>query len=463
MAKVKITGHASGSGIVTVTAPDTDVDRTITLPDSTGTILDENSSLPAANLTGTVADARISTLTSSKLSGALPAISGTSLTALNATNLGSGTVATARLGTGSASSSTFLRGDGAWQTAGASTLAALTDATVSASDPAVDTNPSSGVGHLWVQSTTGESYICTTATTDSNVWVNIGSGTGNITPALTVDYLVIAGGGGAGSRWHGGGAGAGGYRNSYNSEASGGGGSSETALTLTDGTVYTITVGAGGAGGSGVGGASGGNRDGTSGSDSSISGSDITDVTSTGGGYGGGYPNDGATGGSGGGGGGASGTAPSGAGTANQGYAGGANNKAGDGSGGGGGGASEVGESTTNAYSPGPGGDGGDGLASSITGASVTRGGGGGGGSAAPAGAGGAGGGGQAGNGTANTGGGGGAPAATDGNGGTGGSGVVILRMATSVYSGTSSGSPTVTTDGSDTILVFNSSGSYTA
>ena len=86
MAKVKITGHASGSGIVTVTAPDTDVDRTITLPDSTGTILDENSSLPAANLTGTVADARISTLTSSKLSGALPAISGASLTALNATN-----------------------------------------------------------------------------------------------------------------------------------------------------------------------------------------------------------------------------------------------------------------------------------------------------------------------------------------------------------------------------------------
>jgi len=36
--------------------------------------------LPAANLTGTVADARISTLTSSKLTGALPAIDGSSLT-----------------------------------------------------------------------------------------------------------------------------------------------------------------------------------------------------------------------------------------------------------------------------------------------------------------------------------------------------------------------------------------------
>ena len=38
MAKVKITGHASGTGILTVTAPDTDVNRTITLPDATMTI-----------------------------------------------------------------------------------------------------------------------------------------------------------------------------------------------------------------------------------------------------------------------------------------------------------------------------------------------------------------------------------------------------------------------------------------
>ena len=39
-------------------------------------------SIPAGNLTGTVADARISTLTASKLSGALPAISGANLTGL---------------------------------------------------------------------------------------------------------------------------------------------------------------------------------------------------------------------------------------------------------------------------------------------------------------------------------------------------------------------------------------------
>ena len=83
MSKVKIQGNASGTGVLTVTAPNTSTDRTITLPDTTGTLLDENSSVPAANLTGTVADARISTLTASKLTGALPAISGASLTGIS--------------------------------------------------------------------------------------------------------------------------------------------------------------------------------------------------------------------------------------------------------------------------------------------------------------------------------------------------------------------------------------------
>jgi hypothetical protein len=39
----------------------------------------------------------------------------------------------------------------------------------------------------------------------------------------------------------------------------------------------------------------------------------------------------------------------------------------------------------------------------------------------------------------------------------------VILSVPTASYSGTTTGSPTVTTSGGNTIMQFNSSGSYTA
>lgn len=287
-----------------------------------------------------------------------------------------------------------------------------------------------------------------------------------------VDFLVIAGGGGSGHNSGGfpaGAGGAGGYRNSFNSETSGGGGSSESSLNLDVATTYTITVGAGGAGSE--------SGDGAQGTNSSLSGTGITTITSTGGGYGGygGFPSGngspGGVGGSGGSGGTSAGSSPgsnqaSVAGTSNQGFASGSSNAwssdAALNSGGGGGAGAVGANGVSNA------GAGGAGVASSITGSSVTRGGGGGGGSYnQSAGAGGSGGGGagkvQVGDGshgvagTANTGGGAGSPSAT------GGSGVVILRMATSRYSGTTTGSPTVSTSGSDTILTFTGSGSYTA
>ena len=277
--------------------------------------------------------------------------------------------------------------------------------------------------------------------------------------SYSADFLVIAGGGGGGFD-DGGAGGAGGYRNSFSTESSGGGGSSETSLLFDIGIVYTVTVGGGGAG------ASGGSARGVVGVNSSISGSGITTITSSGGGGGGSRPSEstGSSGGSGGGGVGNNGINAGGSGTANQGFAGGTGGTPTSTEGGGGGGASEVGNTDGQGY-------GGDGLSSSITGSSIARGGGGSGatrsGTAKPAGTGGGGTGGiinsdDATGGTVNTGGGGGGGSGNGETAGSGGSGVVILRMPTASYSGTTTGSPTVSTSGSDTILTFTGSGSYT-
>jgi hypothetical protein len=266
----------------------------------------------------------------------------------------------------------------------------------------------------------------------------------------SVDFLVVAGGGGSGNStpiaWATGGGGAGGFRTSTQS--------------VTLGTVITVTVGDGGSAG-------------VSGSNSSISGSSLSTITSAGGGNGGnGGNSSGANGGSGGGGGGdgagGSGNTPST--SPSQGNNGGAGFSNGATSGGAGGGAGAIGTDGTIA---GVGGNGGDGTASSITGSSVTYAGGGGGGAGyAPGtgtgGSGGSGGGGAGSGsgigtaGTANLGGGGGGSRGSF-NGISGGKGVVILSVPTANYSATSSGSPTITTSGSNTILQFNGSGTYTA
>lgn len=256
--------------------------------------------------------------------------------------------------------------------------------------------------------------------------------------AYSVEFLLVAGGGGGGAQVGGGGGAGGRLTNSY---------------SVSNGTTYTITVGAGGAN------VNGNNQTAGSGNNSSVFG-----YTATGGGRGGTY-NGPASGASGGSGGGASTGGSGGAGTAGQGSNGGGN----DGSvgGGGGGGAGGVGTGGSGSV----GGAGGVGATSNITGSSVYYAGGGGGAGNSGIAAGGNGGGGAGGSnspatsgtsGTANTGGGGGG-ARDYYPSGSGGSGVVILRMLTSNYSGTTTGSPTVTTDGSYTVVKFTASGSYTA
>jgi len=51
--------------------------------------------------------------------------------------------------------------------------------TTSSGDPAIDTD--NGIlGEMFVNTTSGEVYICTDITAGSNVWKNVGDGTGNI-------------------------------------------------------------------------------------------------------------------------------------------------------------------------------------------------------------------------------------------------------------------------------------------
>jgi hypothetical protein len=320
--------------------------------------------------------------------------------------------------------------------------------TKSTSEPAVDTNPSGGVGTAWLRTTTGEMYCCTDATTGANVWTNMGDGTGGIPPLMeatggiistdgnykvhifntganftvttlgdigTVEYLVVAGGGG-GNHPQGAGGGAGGYR-------------AATGFSVTAST-YTITVGAGGA------------NEGFDGADSIFS-----TITSTGGGAGGslnGGSDPANTGGSGGGGSGdgsvqfygAAGNTPST--SPSQGNAGGNGKLGSPYPSGGGGGSGAVGAAGNTIA--GQGGVGGVGTANDIitTGTDVYYSGGGGGGgysTVSTGGAGGNGGGGTGGqlsvagtSGSTNKGGGGGGSGSSIGGSGAGGSGIVIIR-----------------------------------
>lgn len=191
------------------------------------------------------------------------------------------------------------------------------------------------------------------------------------TPA-NVEFLIVGGGGGGGGEptYGGGGGGAGGYRSSVAGEISGRNSATESVMSISAGTNYSVSVGGGGGG-------SGNGRGGTGGT------STFGSVSSTGGGGGGrtgcGSGLTGRSGGSGGGGGGeisgygcGSGRKAGGGGASGQGFSGGlggyCQGRGGGGSGGGGGAAGNGGGGGCNT-----GGGGGSGIASSITGSSVTR------------------------------------------------------------------------------------------
>lgn len=248
--------------------------------------------------------------------------------------------------------------------------------------------------------------------------------------SYSINYVAVGGGGGAYDN---------GSSGNWGSGGSGGGKVTSSTTSVTPGTtVLSITIGGGGAAGA-------------QGSSSVITG--IVDSI-------GGYANSQVFGN------------PTG-GTSGNGYSGGVGVGSGAGTGqagGGGAGAAAVGGNATSSGGEYPvftGGNGGSGAEILITGTLQYLGGGGGGGAYSYGGSGGAGGGGRGNgggsqtNGTVNTGGGGGGYYG-EGASSSGGSGVVFLSMPTVNYTGTHTGSPTITTTGSNTVLKFTGSGTYT-
>jgi len=180
-----------------------------TMPASSGVNL---TALNATNLgSGTVPDARFpatlptasgvnltalnatnlgsGTVPDARFPATLPTASGVNLTALNATNLGSGTVPTARLGTGTASSSTILYGDNTWAAAaGGKILQVVFSSTTDGSTATTSEDPT------FVQCSTPTAVI-TLASTSSKVLL-IGNAVGqHAGDALFRDfYREISGG-----------------------------------------------------------------------------------------------------------------------------------------------------------------------------------------------------------------------------------------------------------------------------
>ena len=150
----------SGNTITFTTAPATSTKVVAIVGNDSVIISPATNSISGTKIVdGAVTDVKIASgITSSKLTGALPALNGSALTNVSA------------------------------------------GFTKNASDPTISTNPSGGVGTVWINTTSGEGFICTDATAGENVWTNIGAGSGDVEPwSMQGEIAGFASGGHNGS------------------------------------------------------------------------------------------------------------------------------------------------------------------------------------------------------------------------------------------------------------------------
>ena len=82
-----------------------------------------------------------------------------------------------------------------WAAAGAESLGDLSDATVSTVNPTLSTNPASGVGHVWLNKTTGSQYILIDASSGANVWANADHNRPGVAPMVASGGTEVTSGG----------------------------------------------------------------------------------------------------------------------------------------------------------------------------------------------------------------------------------------------------------------------------
>lgn len=189
------TTASSSNGASTIVARDASGNFTANNVTATYIIADGTTltALNASTLSaGTIPDARFP--------ATLPAVSGANLTSLNASSISSGTVGTARLASGTANSSTYLRGDSTWAALSApnnGTLTMATSGTGLSGSATFTADSSSNVTFTVTSNASSSNGASTIVARDASGNFSANTITANLTgTASNATYATTAGNGG---------------------------------------------------------------------------------------------------------------------------------------------------------------------------------------------------------------------------------------------------------------------------